>query len=154
MSLLHSLSCNWTWFPSRNAASSDSSKACKVMMTVLERAVNPSCNCSEQTAGLVVSVKRLWRNICHQVRTIGGIMYFGASACVKLLDAFMFRWTAWPCTRDAGLCISIWPCMLMLMLFVCAVGVPFSLLFTDNLLSRLLKPGPKPVEQLEPLHDW
>lgn len=59
MSLLHSLSCNWTWFSSRNAASSDSSKACKVMMTALERAVNPSCNCTEQTAGLVVPGKRL-----------------------------------------------------------------------------------------------
>lgn len=33
---------------------------------------------------------------------------------------------------------------------VCGGG-PFSLLFTDNLLGRLLKPGPKPVEQLEPL---
>lgn len=36
--------------------------------------------------------------------------------------------------------------------FVCGGG-PF-LPFTDNLLDRLLKPRPKPAEQLEPLRDW
>lgn len=35
--------------------------------------------------------------------------------------------------------------------FVCGGG-PF-LPFTDNLLDRLLKPRPKPTEQLEPLRD-
>lgn len=35
---------------------------------------------------------------------------------------------------------------------VCGGG-PFSLLFTDNLLPAV-EAKPKPVEQLEPLHDW
>lgn len=138
MSSLHSLSCNWTWFPSRNATSSHSFKACKVMMTVLERAVNPSCNCSEQTAGLVESVKRLRRNICHQTGTIGGVMYFGA--CV--MKAFV---TVWLCTRDAVLCINI---QLMLMVVcVCSVGfwcVCWGTFFPSihrQFVSRLLKPG-------------
>lgn len=52
MFLLHSLSRNWTSFS--YGAATHSSKARKVIMATLERAVNPSCNCAEQTAELHV----------------------------------------------------------------------------------------------------
>lgn len=53
---LHSLSCNWTWFPSRSAASSRPLQRDDVR--IREKLFNPSCNCSEQAAGLFVSAKQ------------------------------------------------------------------------------------------------
>lgn len=131
MSVLHSLSCNWTWFPSRNTASSDSSKA--RWWCLLERAVNPCCNCAKQTAGLVVSVKK--KNAAEKHLSPGDIlyvcMYFGAACAMK---AYIFVvvcvWvqSEWgDCVHVTLLCALVYGCvcMLMLMLFVCVVGVPF-----------------------------
>lgn len=137
MSLLHSLSCNWVWFTSRNEIFSDSSKAHEVMMKVLERAVNPSCNCTEQIAGLDMSVvKRLQKktttkkkNICHQMWTIGGIVCLLLTASRR--KAFVWDWRIWRC-----MCANqSWPsksncvfaCICIPCTFVCAYVCVFVL---------------------------
>lgn len=53
---LHSLRCNWTCLASGSAASSRPSPRGDV--SIGEKLFNPSCNCSEQAAGLFVSAKR------------------------------------------------------------------------------------------------
>lgn len=97
-------------------------------MTVLERALNPSCNCSEQTAG---SEERLCSNICHQPRTIDTI-YSRASACGVEAGFFFFffvlhLWRRCACAEPCD-CVYTPPlhalvhggaCMLMQMLFAC-----------------------------------
>lgn len=131
-------------------------------MKVLERAVNPSCNCTEQIAGLDMSVvKRLQKK--HLSPDVNNRWHCVSASNCKQKESFCVRFGGFD-----GACVQIRVSRVKVIVFLhvyallvhlclcvcylCVVGV-FFLAIHRQFKRPAVEDRTKPVEQLEPFRD-